>query len=444
MHYLTQLKRMLIFAGSLMSIAPSSSGQIKVDLRSKDNATADNAHTFTISAEFRPRAEFRDGFKQLRNDTAAPAFFVSERSRINLGYETKNFTWYTSIQDVRVWGEDDPRGTDGTLQVFETWVEPSLAKNLSVRIGRQKIIYDNQRLFAENDWRQVAGSHDAIRFRFHPGSVNTELTLAFNQNKEQVYTTDFSPTTFTNYKFLAVHYFNYVHKKKWGFTTINAADGFQDPKYVEKMNMRYTSGGRIEYFSPAWYFTVSGYYQYGKNAKGTELAAYYFQPEIKFTGLKRFSARLGGQYISGNNASEASDKDHSFVPLYGVAHRFGGYMEYFTSYPGDVNNAGLINPYLYLSFDVKKTLAVKSDFHMFYSQNDFLYKKQVIDKYLGFENDLTLVYTPNSFTKLDFGFSWMAPTESMALIKKGGNYWQTPYWSYIMVTFKPELLKLIF
>ena len=46
---------------------------------------------FTLSGEFRPRAEFRHGYKTLSASDAEAAFFTSQRTRLNLYYTTDNF-----------------------------------------------------------------------------------------------------------------------------------------------------------------------------------------------------------------------------------------------------------------------------------------------------------------------------------------------------------------
>src|SRR5687767_5258899 len=89
---------------------------------------------FIIEAEFRPRTEYRHGYRQLRPDTSDAAFFTDQRSRIYLTYKTKRFIFHTSLQDVRVWGGQDPTTIDGSVQIFETYVEPSLSDKFSVRI----------------------------------------------------------------------------------------------------------------------------------------------------------------------------------------------------------------------------------------------------------------------------------------------------------------------
>jgi len=130
--------------------------------------------------------------------------------------------------------------------------------------------------------------------------------------------------------------------------------------------MRFTSGGRLEYTSYHWYFTFSGYYQYGKDSSGKHLSAYYIQPEIKYT-VKAFNIRLGMEYLSGHDATKPVIKDNNFVPLYGVAHRFMGNMDLFTTFPSDLNNAGLVNPYLFFIYQ-KNKITVRCENHLFFTQ----------------------------------------------------------------------------
>ena len=58
----------------------------------------------TISGELRPRAEYRNGYKTLTPNDVDAALFVSQRTRLNTEFITENYTFFVSIQDVRVWG----------------------------------------------------------------------------------------------------------------------------------------------------------------------------------------------------------------------------------------------------------------------------------------------------------------------------------------------------
>ncbi len=145
--------------------------------------------------------------------------------------------------------------------------------------------------------------------------------------------------------------------------------------------------------------------------------------------------------MSGDDATSTSKLSKSFVPLYGVAWKFMGNMDYFTSFPKDVKNGGLINPYLFLIYEVNKNLSVRADGHLFYLQNKVLDKnKNELNPYLGFENDISFKYKFNNYTTLDFGFSYLIGEESMEILK-GIKSSKTPIWSYLMITFKPELFS---
>ena len=404
--------------------------------------------TFKMDLELKPRTEYRNGFKQLRTASSSPAFFTNQRTRVSFNYQHDNkLIIQASLQDVRVWGRDDPRSVSGTVQVFEAYAEPFITPKFSIRIGRQKLVYDNQRLFAENDWRVNAGSHDAVTLRYNSEQFSTDLAVAFNQNSEQTFGTNYNSSAFTqsNYKTLIVNYLKYKLNDNWAFTSINAVDGYQDPNDAEKTFRRVTDGGRVEFEKGNLYLTFSGYYQSGKNSVGKALDAWYIQPEIKYTIPQQFVVRLGAEVFSGDNNSKKDSYDHNFVGLYGVAHRFNGNMEYFTQLPTNAGSAGLVNPYLFFVKNIGKKVELRSDFHLFYSQNNYVSNGATINKYLGYENDLGVVYKPNSYTKVDVGFSYIIADQSLAIIQnKGGDNTLTPTWAYVSVTFKPQLFKANF
>lgn len=396
--------------------------------------------SLSIGLEFRPRLEFRDGYRQLPNDTTKAAFFGTQRSRLYFTYSQSKFKFHTSIQDLRVWGQYGQTSTTGSLQVFEAYVDANLTENLLIRLGRQKVELDNGRLFSAANWSQAGRAHDGMNLIYSKGKVSSELMCFFNQTAENVFGTNFSPTTFSNYKSLQVHYLKLKLPLNLTLTTINSADGYQSKTTPNTMYVRGNSGGRLEFDKGRWYVTMSGYYQYGQLQSGQHISAYYLQPEIQFK-TQKLTARLGVEYISGDNGTKSSIYSKSFIPLYGVAWKFMGNMDYFTTFPTDTKKGGLINPYLFLNYAFNNKFSIRADAHLFYSQNKILdSKKNVINSYLGFENDLSCKYKANDFTTIDFGFSYMAATKSMEFLR-GGKSSITPVWSYLMITFNPELFS---
>jgi hypothetical protein len=418
------------------------------------------ANSLTVSVDMRVRSEFRHGYRNIPLKDTAGSFFINQRTRLNFDFKTKRFDFFASIQDARVWGQQDPRegqGGSGTaasptttfpIYLFEGYVEPHFNDKWSVRIGRQRVIYDNQRLFAENDWRLAGNSHDAVRFIFNNKiNLNTELLFAYNQSNENTFTTNYTPLV-KNYKNLLVHYLNYKISKSFILTTLNTMDGYQSAYNAKTTYQRFTLGGRLEYQSYNWYLTTAAYYQFGKDSSGKKLSAYYIQPEIKYSS-KALAIRLGMEYLSGQSTN--SSKDNNFVPLYGVAHRFMGNLDLFTTFPSDVKNGGLINPYLFFQY-TKNKWNVRLENHLFYSHTSAPFiSMPTNNKYLGFENDWRINFKPTPVIDLEYGFCWASVTNSMLEVKNSikttedlNKYSKTPYWSYLSIKLTPVIGKFTF
>ena len=98
------------------------------------NAQSDSAE-FIFNGEFRPRTEYRNGYRQLPNDTTTPAFFTSSRLRLNALYKLSWADFYISVQDVRVWGASSLVNEAGTIGLFEGFVNLKLDSAFSVKFG---------------------------------------------------------------------------------------------------------------------------------------------------------------------------------------------------------------------------------------------------------------------------------------------------------------------
>jgi hypothetical protein len=403
---------------------------------------------FQLDAEYRIRPEYRDGYGQIRNDTTSAASFIGQRTRLSFGYTNSNtFSSLITIQDIRVWGQQDPRSvTPSTLQFFEGWVEPKFTPEFSVRIGRQKLIYDNQRLFSDNNWRTGAASYDAVSFKYNNDRVVADLVGAFNQSSERLRGTDFAPVGFSSFKLLVM---NYLHFKIFDNTTlslINSGDGFQATDNPEKIMMRYTDGGRIEYEKNKFYATVASYYQWGKLVSGKNVTAWYVQPEIKLSNINKFQFRLGAEFFSGTAYDTPTDRDHSFTPLFGSGHAFNGSLDLFTKFPADVGGLGFVNPYLFVLCNFSPKVDMRVDFHYFATIETPAVNKTSLNKYMGVENDLLLGWKANSFTRVELGFSYALMSEDYELLKKAepGSHNLNPYFVYMSFSFKPVLFTYLF
>ncbi len=153
----------------------------------------------SLTGQIRTRTEYRNGLGTLTLKGNDASFFTSQRSRLSFNYKAGRVVFQTTLQDVRVWGQDASSisNADGTkLGLHEAWAEIALAnkkdssfKNapvdyFAVKVGRQELLYDDSRLLGNLDWLQQARRHDAIVFKLLNKGWQVDLGLAFNQHTD--------------------------------------------------------------------------------------------------------------------------------------------------------------------------------------------------------------------------------------------------------------------
>ena len=130
-----------------------------------------------VDFEIRPRAEFSDNYMQTPADSTTPEFYVSQRNRFSLTYTARNFKFHASPQEIHAWGKSGRFSRIGNINAFEFYIEPSLNRFFSARIGRQALSLDNGRIFSAAPWSQQSRAHEGIRL-FYNKRIATDLTIA--------------------------------------------------------------------------------------------------------------------------------------------------------------------------------------------------------------------------------------------------------------------------
>src|SRR5437899_11834141 len=135
----------------------------------------------TIGGEARIRYEIRNNTSFNSNNSNESA--GSHRIRVNVGYDlTPDVSFFAQLQDARVWGTEgnnlsgSPAGSGiGTVSAANLGgtgvdlhqgyilLKNVLVSGLSVKAGRQEIIFGDHRLFGNFGWSQVGNSFDAVR-----------------------------------------------------------------------------------------------------------------------------------------------------------------------------------------------------------------------------------------------------------------------------------------
>ncbi|MFP5040666.1 alginate export family protein [Parasediminibacterium sp. JCM 36343] len=155
----------------------------------------------SLTGQLRTRTELRDGIGNLVLKGAPKAAFTSQRTRLNFGYKWDRLTVGVTLQDIRVWGQDASTITanDGAkLMLHEAWADVVLANKadtsfkfrlldmLSLKVGRQELIYDDSRLLGNLDWLQQGRRHDMALLKAVHHGWQVDLGYAFNQNTDAV------------------------------------------------------------------------------------------------------------------------------------------------------------------------------------------------------------------------------------------------------------------
>jgi hypothetical protein len=158
-----------------------------------------SAAQLSLSAQLRTRTEIRNGLGNLVLKGAAAAAFTSQRTRLSLGYKWDKMNFYLSLQDVRVWGQDAGtiNAADGArLMLHEGWAAITLANKadstikfkwvdqLTLKIGRQELNYDDVRLIGNLDWLQQARRHDMALLKLEHKGWQLDIGEAFGQNTD--------------------------------------------------------------------------------------------------------------------------------------------------------------------------------------------------------------------------------------------------------------------
>ncbi|MDP6922072.1 MAG: alginate export family protein [Lutibacter sp.] len=287
-----------------------------------------SAQYVNLSAELRPRLENRQGYKSLLAEDQEAASFVSQRTRLNLAFTQENLHMGVSLQNVRVWGDVSTLAASDKATAFhEAWAEAILSPALSLKFGRQEIVYDDSRIFGNVGWAQQGRSHDAMLAKFTLDS-NRTLHLGFAMNADAQTNTKVAYSNAAGYK--NFQYAWYHHKLgRLGMSLLFLNNGVNyDNDGQQAVDYSRTFGGRLYYKIGNITTDFSSYYQGGQLA-GNTMNARYFSGNLTFRPRAGVSLKLGTEYLSGKDMNDTSSEVKSFVPLYGTNHKFNGWMDYF-------------------------------------------------------------------------------------------------------------------
>lgn len=308
----------------------------------------------TFDGQLRPRFFAHSG-KDFQADSTETAI-VTQRARLGATLaDDSGLALTLRLQDVRIWGEEadtlNDYDADG-FDVHEAFAVVPIYKPLTLKIGRQEIIFDNHRLVGNVGWTQRARSFDAARAHWDTSDKKLGVDLVYAKVRESTGDPDghvpdgrAGDTDFAGAH--ATYNLTDTHALSVAFYTNSARNPTDTPN--EPDTIRHTAGAYFDGKVDGLVYTFEGYYQFGKaNVQGATPLDRVSETVSTFMAAGRIGytlamnpkpgAMLWAEYLHGDGTAEGT-----FDTLYATNHKFYGEMDFFLNIPDDTGNRGLVD-----------------------------------------------------------------------------------------------------
>ncbi len=398
---------------------------------------------FDFSGMVRLRPEMRD--KKFFGSKDQESAFIGNRIRLNVKANVNEDVFaFITIQDVRQWGEESHVQTSKekqSLDLYEAYFQVNNISGspLSVKAGRQMLVYGDQRLLGHLGWVDQARTHDALKVMLNFGMVNVDLIASKEAETGKPSDDKNDDDILGAYAVakIAEGVSLDVYALNWK-TSGEDADGNR----IKGKNIM-TYGARAKAVLGAFDATGEAVFQSGDWKEGVDHSASAFSIKAGFKpGV--MGSRIGFEYNHGSGddaGSISSDGDHkTFVFPFHTNHAHYGYMDYFSW--GNLDHIKIA-----LSAKPAQGFVIKLDYHIFklaegkgdwlnvvgnVAERPAVEGKDSTDA--GSEIDLTVVFKAMKNLKIVGGYSMFQPGD--AAKERSGGHDDQSTWSYLMTIFK--------
>lgn len=396
----------------------------------------DDDWTLRIGGEVRLRMESETnrnfGARDPTNDT-----FLLYRSLLHADLRYRNIVRiFVEGIDARVFDRDLPQipGMENTFDINQVFADVRLLGDdspLTLRIGRQEMIYGKERLVGKLDWMNVSRRFDGVKLLYQSDTFdidffwtkpvvymarpfsnpwNTHINESMNRKIDHWREEQHFYGIYSSYKgwkdqVLDLYFFGLNDR---GFFT-NANNRFGD------LNV-YTIGGRFAGKRGGFDYDLEGAGQWGK-WNGDEVHAWTFGGDAGYTfRAAPMTPRIGAGFDFATGDDTPRDRSHdTFNQLYPLGHAYLGYID-------NVARANIISPNVNLSFKPTKDVTARIAWHHFWlhSELDALYNAGSVPirrnvsgssgKDVGDELDVTITWQVDVHSAFLIGWSHFWPS----------------------------------
>ncbi|MBO7119640.1 MAG: alginate export family protein [Bacteroidaceae bacterium] len=392
---------------------------------------------FTVDAQVRSRGEFRTGLSTRIDGSEAYNLSVNDRVRLGVGWERKNLSMRIAAQHSGTWYDASQKNSSGKIALHEAWAKMTFGKGFFAQLGRQELVYDDERLFGAHDWDPTGRAHDAIRLGWGNTLHQVHAIASFNQSADVVgdlqYDVHVSGTRL--YKNMQTLWYRFgADGAPFHISGLFSNQGVGDVS-GKGVNYMQTLGTYMDFAKRKFFCDASVYCQLGSDRRGDDVRAFMMSANVGMQFTQKWRASIGDDYMSGSDGMPGTNR--TFNLLYGSYHEFLGAMDYFGY--GSIPTYGLNDLNAKAAFTPCQKFDMKMALHWFYSGrpiNNYLKKpleeltdpakiaimrryngKYRLQQHLGGELDIEASYRPWNFLTLRGGISMMIASESMQLFK---------------------------
>ena len=414
----------------------------------------------TIDAQMMARGEYRRGGlpTEKYDKDENNAHFVFERTRMTLGYEKSLISAKVTAQHQGIWGMEG----GGSFEIYEAWAQLKAKNGLFARIGRQELVYDDERILGNNDWSMAAMTHDVLKVGYENYGHRLHAIFAYNQNSGNVNGGTYYKDGSQTYKSMQTAWYHYdVPKIPIGVSLIFMNVGMQlgTPDDYGTINQQ-IYGGYLT-FKPKKLSLEAAYYRQGGKApanylkmnedgysqqKSLPVEAWMASVKATYEFSPKVTAYAGYDYLSGDKEFVVPDegdiglvqhkKVSAFTSIFGSSHKFYGAMDFFfvSAYYSSFS-PGLQTLYAGSIFKPVKDLTVDASYNYFGITSSV----SKLNTTLGHEIELSASYQFAKDANISLGYSFMMGTETMERLKRSTDRHKL-HWAWLMLSFTPRLL----
>lgn len=407
------------------------------------------AQELQLSGEYRPRAEIRSGYSRPLLDNEEAAFHIMQRTRLGAKFISEKFDLKLVIQDSRVWGEtgtnSDAKNSEDALTMYEANLTFKFSDKLQTTLGRQVLQYDDGRILTGGNWSNTATAHDVALVKYQDGGLKLHGALAYNNNS--LSNTDNGYNTVTKYRYMGFLWSSQQLTESLLLSEIFIDEGLPYKKATDDgdeqhMWHRYTLGANLKMSaeSTPLDFLLSGYYQFGRIANGTELSAYLLAAKAGFKLSDNTKIYAGIDAYSGGKLGDKTCK--KFQWLYGGAHPFNGNLDYWSA---SLPTFGLLDFFMGVTHTFNPKWNAEASIR---SLNTMTNIEEINDygdtdnrhKSLGGEIDFKAQLKPTKGVVAEAGYAFYLINDNTKYLKLGDRNADTkfPQYFYVMLTVKPQ------